>query len=135
MGTSVVLDADALVSDPRGRSSILRRLEGEESRHYGGQCLRVVPRRLQVQRVLTKPVCHPGLLGSLRLIGLSVKAAERAGEVLAQSQESGHAIEIRDPLIGCIAREEGLPPLTHVVKHFRRIPGLMVMEAVQYVER
>jgi predicted nucleic acid-binding protein len=36
---------------------------------------------------------------------------------------------MRDLLVGCIAREEGLSLLTFNVKHFRNIPGLNVLNA------
>ena len=55
--------------------------------------------------------------------------------MLAQVEKSGETIEIRDLLIGCIAREEGLSLLTRNVKHFRKIPGLTVLDADEYEDR
>jgi len=133
--TSVVLDTDVLVSDLRGKSSILRKLEGKDLSTTVVNAFELFHGAYKSKESSANLSATRGLLGSLRLVGLSVKAAERAGEVLAQTQESGQAIEIRDLLIGCIAREEGLSLLTHNVKHFRRIPGLMVMDAAQYADR
>jgi tRNA(fMet)-specific endonuclease VapC len=133
VGTSVVLDTDVLVSDLRGKSSILRKLEGENPATTVVNAFELFHGAYKSKDSSANLSATRGLLGSLSLIGLSLKAAERAGEVLAQTQESGHAIEIRDLLVGCIAREEGLSLLTHNTKHFRRIPGLMVMDAAKYV--
>jgi tRNA(fMet)-specific endonuclease VapC len=131
----VVLDTDVLVSDLRGKTSILRELEGKDPATTVVNAFELFHGAYKSKESSANLSATRGLLGSLRLVGLSVKAAERAAEVLAQAQESGQAIEIRDLLIGCIAREEGLSILTHNVKHFRKIPGLTVLDADEYGDR
>jgi len=133
--TSVVLDTDVLVSDLRGKTSILRELEGKDPATTVVNAFELFHGAYKSRESSANLSATRGLLGSLRLVGLSVKAAERAGEVLAQAQKSGQAIEIRDLLVGCIAREEGLSLVTHNVKHFRKIPGLTVVDAGQHADR
>ena len=135
MEAGVVLDTDVLVSDLRGKTSILRELEGKDPATTVVNAFELFHGAYKSKESSANLSATRGLLGSLRLVGLSVKAAERAGEVLAQAQKSGQAIEIRDLLIGCIAREEGLSILTHNVKHFRKIPGLTVLDADEYGDR
>lgn len=135
METSIVLDTDVLVSDLRGKTSVLRELEGKNPATTVINAFELFHGAYKSKESSANLSATRGLLGSLRLVGLSVKAAERAGEVLAQAQKAGHAIEIRDLLIGCIAREEGLSLLTHNVKHFRKIPGLTVVDAGEYADR
>ena len=135
METNVVLDTDVLVSDLRGKTFILRELEGKDPSTTVVNAFELFHGAYKSKESSANLSATRGLLGSLRLLGLSVKAAERAGEALAQAQKSGQTIEIRDLLIGCIAREEGLSLLTHNVKHFRRIPGLAVVDAAQYADR
>ena len=135
MEAGVVLDTDVLVSDLRGKTSILRELEGKDLATTVVNAFELFHGAYKSKESSANLSATRGLLGSLRLVGLSVKAAERAGEVLAQAQKSGQAIEIRDLLIGCIAREEGLSILTHNVKHFRKIPGLTVLDADEYGDR
>jgi tRNA(fMet)-specific endonuclease VapC len=131
----IVLDTDVLVSDLRGKTSVLRELEGKDPATTVVNAFELFHGAYKSKESSANLSATRGLLGSLRLVGLSVKAAERAGEVLAQAQKSGQAIEIRDLLIGCIAREEGLSILTHNVKHFRKIPGLTVLDADEYGDR
>ena len=135
METNVVLDTDVLVSDLRGKTSILRELEGKDPSTTVVNAFELFHGAYKSKESSANLSATRGLLVSLRLLSLSVKAAERAGEALAQAQKSGQTIEVRDLLIGCIAREEGLSLLTHNVKHFRKIPGLTVLDAARYADK
>jgi len=133
--TSIVLDTDVLVSDLRGKTSILKDLEHRDAATTVVNAFELFHGAYRSKESAPNLAATRGLLGSLRLVGLSMKAAERAGEVLAHAQKSGQGIEIRDLLIGCIAREEGLSLLTYNVEHFRKIPGLTVVDAAVYADR
>jgi tRNA(fMet)-specific endonuclease VapC len=133
--TSVVLDTDVLVSDLRGKTSILKELEGKDPATTVVNAFELFHGAYKSKNSSANLASTRGLLGSLKIVSFSLKAAERAGEVLAQAQKSGQPIEIRDLLIGCIAREEGMSLVTHNVKHFRKIPGLTVVDAVEYADR
>ena len=133
--TSVVLDTDVLVSDLRGKTSILKELEGKDPATTVVNAFELFHGAYKSEVSSANIAATRGLLESLRLLGLSAKAAERAGEVLAETQNAGQTIEIRDLLIGCIAREDGMSLLTNNLKHFRRIPGLRVVDASKYPSR
>lgn len=132
--SGVVLDTDVLVSDLRGKTSVLRDLEGRSPATTVVNAFELFHGAYKSRESLTNLSATRGLLASLRVLGLGVKAAERAGEVLAQAQKSGEALEIRDLLVGCIAREEGLSLVTYNARHFRRIPGLRVKDAGQQAD-
>jgi len=128
---SLVLDTDVLVTDLRGKTSFLKDLEEKElattvvnafELFYGAYKSRERAINLQATK---------GVLASVRVLGLELETAEKAGEVLASTQKAGEALEIRDLLIGCIAREEGFSLLTYNLKHFRKIPGLRVVDATK----
>ena len=133
--SGVVLDTDVLVSDLRGKTSVLRDIEGRAPATTVVNAFELFLGAYKSRESSANLSATRGLLASLNVLSLSVKAAERAGEVSAQAQRTGEALEIRDLLVGCISREEGFPLLTYNVKHFRRIPGLKVIDAGQRTER
>ena len=126
---SLILDTDVLVSDLRGRTNFLRDLESKDLATTVVNAFELFHGAYKSRESSANLSATRGLLASLRVLGLDIDAAERAGEVLALAQKSGESIEIRDLLVGCVAREEGLPVLTYNVKHFRKIPGLRVVDA------
>ena len=126
---SVALDTDVLVSDLRGKTSLLRSLEGRSLATTVVNAFELFHGAYKSRESSANLTATRGLLASLRVLGLDVGGAERAGEVLAQAQRTGESLEIRDLLVGCIAREEGMSLLTYNVKHFRKIPGLQVIDA------
>jgi len=129
MEPGLVLDTDVLVANLRGKDSSLKSLEGENLGTTVVNAFELFHGAYKSKQSLANLSATRGLLASLELLGLDVKAAERAGETLSQLQKSGYGIEIRDLLVGCIAREKGYSLLTFNVKHFRRIPGLHVIDA------
>lgn len=131
----VVLDTDVLVSDLRGKTSTLRDLEGKGPVTTVINAFELFHGAYKSRESSANLSATRGLLSNLKVLGLGLKAAERAGEVLAQSQRLGDPLEIRDLLVGCIAREEGLSLITYNVKHFRRIPGLRVIDARQMADK
>ena len=125
----VVLDTDVLVANLRGKDSALRDLDGRNLATTVLNAFELFHGAYESKESLANLSATRGLLSSLEMLGLDIKAAERAGETLAQLQKSGTSIEIRELLIGCIAREKGYSLLTFNVKHFRRISGLAVVDA------
>ncbi len=67
------------------------------------------------------------LVEALMILSLKVEEAIKAGKEIAYLSSIGQTIEIRDLLIGIIARENGYAVLTGNVKHFKRIRGLEVI--------
>jgi tRNA(fMet)-specific endonuclease VapC len=129
MEAGLVLDTDVLVANLRGKSSSLKDFEGKNLATTVVNAFELFHGAYKSKQSLQNLSATRGLLASLELLGLDIKAAERAGETLSQLQKSGEAIEIRDILVGCIAREKGYSVLTFNVRHFRRILGLQVVDA------
>lgn len=67
------------------------------------------------------------LVEVLTILNLTVREAVKAGEEMAYLSSIGQPVEIRDLLIGVIARENGYAILTGNTKHFKRIRGLRVI--------
>lgn len=67
------------------------------------------------------------LLSRLELLLLDEKVAEKAGEEIAYLESVGLVVDIRDLLIGVVARENGYAVVTANEEHFRRIRGLRVV--------
>lgn len=57
------------------------------------------------------------------------EGAHRAGEVCGELERAGRTIGERDALIAGVALAVGLPLVTSNVTHFRRVPGLRVVQA------
>jgi len=69
------------------------------------------------------------LLNRMILLTISPKSAEIAGRMYAELEEKGQPIGLRDALIGAISLTRGYPIVTGNVEHFRRIPGLSLIQA------
>lgn len=67
------------------------------------------------------------LAEALSVLNLTSKEALKAGEEAAYLTSIGQIIDVRDLLIGVIARENGYAVLTGNVKHFARIRGLKIL--------
>ena len=123
----LVLDTDVLVANLRGKDAVLRDLDSKVLATTVVNAFELFHGAHRSRESAANLSATRGLLESLELLTLDVKAAERAGETLAQLQRAGEAIGIRDLLIGCIAREKGYSLLTFNTRHFQRIPGLNVV--------
>ena len=58
------------------------------------------------------------------ILRVSPQAAEYGGRLLAELEKDGTPIDMRDLLIGSIAKVEGFKMKTKNMKHFKRIEGL-----------
>jgi tRNA(fMet)-specific endonuclease VapC len=63
----------------------------------------------------------------LEILNLTLREALKAGEEIAYLYSIGQPIDIRDLLIGVIARENGYSILTGNTKHLNKIRGLKVI--------
>ena len=131
----VVFDTDVLVNHLRGKSEVL--LKSKETApattiinafelYYG------VFKSSRLEANLSKTNT---LLSSLDVLPLDLGSAEAAGKVLAGIRQRREDLEMRDLLIGCIVRERGFSLVTNNAQHFRRIPGLSVIDASQMADR
>lgn len=68
-----------------------------------------------------------GFLSTLEILPLDEESAEKSGEVLAELEREGKAIDPRDLFVGCTALRNGFAVLTDNRAHFERIPDLLVL--------
>ncbi len=66
------------------------------------------------------------VLDRLEILPVGIGEALLAGDLLAHLQASGTPIDTEDVLIGATALRMDLTVITNNVKHFERIPGLLV---------
>jgi len=66
------------------------------------------------------------VLGRVRVLPIREGEALRAGDLLADLEAAGLPIGIEDILIGATALVGSLTVATRNVRHFRRLPGLLV---------
>ena len=126
---SLVVDTDVLVANLRGKDAVLRDLADKALSTTVVNAFELFHGAYRSRESVANLSSTRGLLSTLGLLDLDAASAERAGQVLSQLQKSGETIEVRDLLVGCIARENDRPLLTFNVKHFQRIPGLRVVDA------
>jgi predicted nucleic acid-binding protein len=68
-----------------------------------------------------------GFLSTITLLEFDETSAEKSGQVLAQLETKGLAIDPRDIFIGCTSLVHGYPLLTKNQRHLDRIPDLLVL--------
>jgi tRNA(fMet)-specific endonuclease VapC len=66
------------------------------------------------------------VLERLQILPVGVEEAVLAGDILAHLRAIGRPIDVEDVLIGATALRYGLSVVTGNVKHFGRIPNLVV---------
>lgn len=65
-------------------------------------------------------------IGMFSVLAFERSTAELFGSVLGPLELAGMTIDSMDALIGCVALERDQIIVTHNIKHFLRIPGLVV---------
>lgn len=66
------------------------------------------------------------VLGHVRVLPVGEEEALRAGDLLAELEAAGQPIGVEDVLIGATALVASLKVVTRNVRHFRRLPSLVV---------
>ena len=67
------------------------------------------------------------LLNRLEVLPINERIVEKAGEEIAYLEKVGLLIDVRDLLIGVVAREHGYSIVTGNEEHFQRIRGLKIV--------
>jgi|YelNatPaOPRAMG01_1025707.scaffolds.fasta_scaffold42899_5 tRNA(fMet)-specific endonuclease VapC len=127
----VVLDTDVLIDFLRGLKGCINFVRGLKD---GGMELATTSINIfelawgayKIDRAKVGEISN--LSRVLRVLSLSEREALRAGEEIGYLESIGMPIDLRDILIGVIARENGASIATGNVKHFKRIRGLTVIE-------
>lgn len=131
----VVLDTDVLVDFLRGKESaiqLVRKLK-EERYDIATTSINIFELSWGAYKLGKNRVRNvEELTDRLIILNLTAKEAIRAGEEIAYLESIGLAIDVRDLLIGVIARENGYAVITGSIRHFNRIRGL---EVLQYKSR
>src|SRR5205085_10018689 len=73
------------------------------------------------QRELTRSA-----LRGVRIYAFNAPAAQRAGELSRELEQSGVVIGERDMMIAAVCLAVKLPLLTRNLRHFARVPGLIL---------
>lgn len=68
------------------------------------------------------------LLSVVTVLPLDTSVARRMATVKAELDRQGKPVATPDLEIACIALEQNLPLVTHNVRHFQRIPGLILLD-------
>lgn len=69
------------------------------------------------------------LLERLVVINMSLKSAEKVGEIQAELEAKDQFIGVRDVMIGSIALTKGYPLITRNTGHMQKIKGLSLITA------
>lgn len=69
------------------------------------------------------------LLERMVTLKMTLRSAERAGQIHAELEAKGQPIGIRDIIIGAIALTKGYPLITRNTAHLQKIQGLNLMAA------
>ena len=120
------LDTDFLVEFLRGRSSAVSAMAKlKKTSHLATTIVNAFELywgAYKLDRGKVKDVRK--LLNRLEVLPMNEGIAEKAGEEIAHLEKVGLLIDVRDLLIGVIAREHGYGVVTGNEEHFRRIRGL-----------
>jgi len=127
----VCLDTSFLVALIRREDSAERKLEGLLSR---GERLSTTPITVcelfkgvyKSSRWLLEAERVRGLLGYLEVLSFNVDACERYGKLVAAEPLQGSPIGDMDAMIAAIALTHNESVLTMNLRHFERVPGLLV---------
>jgi predicted nucleic acid-binding protein len=74
-------------------------------------------------------------LNSFIILDFDYETAIEASRVMASLRRRGEIIDVRDLMIGCISKVNGLHLVTRNVSHYRRIPGLSVLTPAEALKK
>jgi predicted nucleic acid-binding protein len=126
----LVLDTDIIIDHLRGKSasSPLSRLQDECALATTQvNSFELYYRAYKSKNVKINLASVKGFLSTVTILEFDEASAEKSGQVLAQLETNGLAIDSRDLFIGCISMAHGYPLLTNNHGHLDRIPELLVL--------
>ena len=127
----ICLDTDILIDFLRGKRGIVETIERLEEEHellttsinvfelYYGAYRTGKDRNVKAVDELT---------GRLKILKLTERSAKISGEMLAELESDGKAIDFRDVLIAGIVMERNVTLFTGNKRHFQRVQGLKLFE-------
>jgi len=66
-------------------------------------------------------------LNQLQILDFNYDASVEASRTMVKLRKQGQTIEIRDLFVASISKVSGMPLITRNIKHYKRIPRLMVL--------
>ncbi len=135
----LVLDTDVMVGHLRGRSK-----DPDLMSYLQERCdlattminaFELYHGAYKSQQVRGNLASVKGFLSTLDLLELDDVSMEKAGELLADLERRGLAIDPRDLFIGCVSTSSGRALLTNNRRHLERVSGLLVLTPADITTR
>jgi predicted nucleic acid-binding protein len=127
----VVLDSDVLIDFLRGVDESIKLIEDLRGKGVtlATTSINIFELAWGASKLGAGKLSHVRRLAKiLEVLSLSREEAIKAGEEMGYLELLGLRVDLRDVLIGVIAREHGAMVVTGSVRHFSRIRGLKVLE-------
>jgi len=74
-------------------------------------------------------------LNRLQILDFNYAASVEASRTMMKLRKQGQTIEIRDLFVASISKVSGMPLITRNLKHYKRIPRLMVLTPEETIEK
>lgn len=74
-------------------------------------------------------------LSQFEILTFNYEASVEASRMMVTLRKQGQTIEIRDLFVGSISKVSGTPLVTRNIKHYKRIPRLMVLTLEETIEK
>jgi tRNA(fMet)-specific endonuclease VapC len=122
----MVADSDVLIDALRGRNPAQARISAEIQKGSLATTAISVFELLSGAKSASTQDKVRRLLGALTILALDDRAGEAAAEVRRNLEASGAAVGMADYLIAGVCLTHSATLLTRNLKHFGRVPGLLV---------
>lgn len=130
MAAGPILDSDVLIDYLRGRGpgrDLIARLRDS----LAFRVTAVSALELALGRSYAHDPTPVDALLAAPCLPLSRASGLRAGSIMRELRESGETIDVRDAIQAGIALEAGVPLVTRNLRHFTRVPDLVVVHPDQ----
>jgi len=74
-------------------------------------------------------------LSQLEILDFNYEASVEASRSMVTLRKQGQTIEIRDLFVSSISKVSGMPLVTRNIKHYKRIPRLMVLTPEETIKK
>lgn len=74
-------------------------------------------------------------LSQLEILDFNYEASLEASRIMVTLRKRGQTIEIRDLFVGSTSKVSGMPLITRNIRHYKRIPRLMVLTPEETIEK
>jgi len=74
-------------------------------------------------------------LNQLQILDFNCDASVEASRTMVKLRKHGQTIEIRDLFVASISKVSGMPLITRNIKHYKRVPRLMVLTPEETIQK